>query len=127
MPDLDLATLLIDLLAKTPGITHARISGRVSFMTSGKVFVFARPSRLTLKLPADRIATLVEQDRAEPLIMGKRTMKEWAVIARDTVAEYSRELPLLLTAKAFVESEAESAKPTRKRAAKKTSTTRKPR
>jgi len=111
MPDLDLGPLLIDLLATTPGITHERVSGRFSFMTGGKVFVFARPSQLSLKLPAATIAKLVAEDRATPLTLGKRTMKEWAVITRPTLVEYAHELPLILAAKHFVESEAAKPNP----------------
>ena len=112
MPDLDLGTLLIDLLATTPGVTHERVAGRFSFMTGGKVFIFARPSQLSLKLPTATIATLVDEHRAAHLTLGKRTMKEWAVITRSTLVEYAHELPLILAAKHFVESEA--TKPTPK-------------
>jgi hypothetical protein len=111
MPGLDLGTLLIDLLATTPGVTHEQVSGRFSFMTSGKVFAFARLSQLSLKLPAETIATLVAEDRAIPLTLGKRTMKEWAVITRATLVEYAHELPLILTARHFVDSEAAKPKP----------------
>ena len=86
-------------------------SGHGSFRTDAeKIFCFInREGKLALKLPTERIEELVAGGEARFLTMGKRTMREWAVVP---VPESKSELKLLKEAKTFVESEA--AKPKRR-------------
>ncbi|HEY4358939.1 MAG TPA: hypothetical protein VGN16_24545, partial [Acidobacteriaceae bacterium] len=101
--------------------------GHASFETaSGKVFCFiTREGCLAMKLPAGRIASLLETGDTQPLRMGQRTMREWAVI-QDPEAAAS--LKLLKEAQAYVESlpqEIRKRKPAAKKAAKKPQASRK--
>ena len=62
-------------------------------------------NRVILKLPKERIATLLQRDDITLLTMGKRTMKEWIVTERSKPADYKKDLALFKEAKAFVEAE----------------------
>jgi hypothetical protein len=105
MADQMLIALLSSMLASLPGVTEKPFPTHISFFTGKNVFVFTSrtSNRVVLKLPKDRIATLLQQKDYEPLTMGKRTMKEWIVIEHAKPADYKKDLQLLKEAKAFVE------------------------
>jgi hypothetical protein len=47
----------------------------------GKIVAFAgRRQRLIVKLPHGRAVELIDTGRAEPVTMGRRTMREWVAI-----------------------------------------------
>ncbi len=48
---------------------------------AGKVFAFTTGGGVVLKLPAERVQVLAITREARPLIMGKRVMREWVVVA----------------------------------------------
>jgi hypothetical protein len=66
----------------------SRIGGEFgggSLTISGKVFCFTSSNdRVAMKLPEQRIDTLVATTGAERLTMGKRTMREWVVVTGST-------------------------------------------
>ena len=59
-----------------------------------------RDQNVILKIPAHDIAALVETGTAQPLVMGKRTMREW-VIVEDPLAAAT--LKLLRASLAYVD------------------------
>ena len=75
-----------------PGVTVRMHMNRSSFMIGKKVFAFMRPEGVAMKLPAERIESL----GLDHLVMGKRAMKEWAVVKR------KKDLPLVKEAVAFL-------------------------
>jgi hypothetical protein len=77
--------------------------GHASFETdAGKVFCFInREGKLAMKLPEARLKVLLEDGHAEPMRMGKRTMREWVVMAEP---ESASSLKLLKEAQSYVES-----------------------
>ncbi len=73
----------------SPGV---RVGGRIAAMLVG--------GRLVVKLPAARCQELVAGG-AEPLSMGRRTMREWVTLGPEREPEW---LPLAREALAFVRS-----------------------
>jgi hypothetical protein len=95
----DLAALLAKEL---PGIGVQVKFGNLSFSVGGKVFGFTRGDEaVVLKLPAARVAELMEERGAKQLVMGKRAMKEWVVVVPGD-PEWRGELKLLREAVEFV-------------------------
>jgi hypothetical protein len=47
----------------------------------GKVFAMLPHGELVVKLPAERCAAMVEAGAARPFVVGRRTMREWVVVA----------------------------------------------
>jgi hypothetical protein len=100
----DLATAREFSAAKLPGAeVNGKLSG-ASFFVDGKVFAFTRPKGLVLKLPPDAMAEVLAARDAKHLTMGKRVMREWALLAQDSPEEYVDEVPLLRSAMGFVRS-----------------------
>jgi hypothetical protein len=52
--------------------------------------------------PKEKIKELVDKNNAEPLIMGKRVMKEWVIIKYKNPNEYKKAFGLFKEAMAFV-------------------------
>jgi len=104
LPAIDLAAAREFVGARLPGAEVNGKFGGVSFFAGGKVFAFSRPKGLVLKLPAETIADLVATREAQNLVMGKRVMREWAVLPLDSTEDYMNELPSLKSAIAFVRS-----------------------
>ena len=80
------------LLEPVPGVEVVEKKDHSTFTIRGKVFAYtrARDDGVILKMPTSRIETLIAEGRAAPLIMGKRLMREWAVLPgtdRDLVLE----------------------------------------
>jgi hypothetical protein len=58
---------------------------------------------VALKLSAERVQALTETRGASALVMGKKTMKEWAVMPYSNAAALKKDLKLLKEAMAFTE------------------------
>ena len=75
---------LVATMADRDGVTLG--SGRRGFgsgalQVNGRIFAMLSAGRLVVKLPPDRVASLIAADEAAPFDAGKgRPMKEWAVI-----------------------------------------------
>ncbi|MQA00540.1 MAG: hypothetical protein GEU80_14620 [Dehalococcoidia bacterium] len=69
------------LLAK-PGVERGTMMGFPCLRCEGRFFASLEPrtGRLIVKLPADRVATLVERGAAEPFAPNGRTFREWAAL-----------------------------------------------
>ena len=91
----------------------------VNLNVHDKVFAFAHREGIALKLPPERVAALREAGQGVNLIMGTKTMANWALITRPHAAAYRKELPLLSEAHDYVAAEA-LAKPAKKAASKTT-------
>jgi hypothetical protein len=104
-PAIDLVAAREFAAAHLPGAEVNGKFGGASFFTGGKVFAFSRPKGLVLKLPAEAIATLIATREAQHLVMGKRVMREWALLPLAAREGYAGEVPLLKAAMAFVRSQ----------------------
>ena len=84
MADAKLIATLSSLLGSLPGVKEKQFPNHTSFFTGKNIFVFTSrtSNRVILKLPKERIATLLQREDITLLTMGKRTMKEWIVIER---------------------------------------------
>jgi hypothetical protein len=100
----DLFASLVRLLEGLPGVSLKKSATHASFLIGRKVFGFSRPLAFVLKLPKHRIEQLVTDRRASFLVMGKRTMQEWALIARKDTREDAKNLALMKESIAFVSS-----------------------
>lgn len=87
------------LLAGLPGAVVSWKFHNASFSVGGKVFGFTRGASVVCKLPGERVEELVTRGTGAALVMGKRTMKEWAVVQ---AADEAQELELLREAMEFV-------------------------
>jgi hypothetical protein len=99
-----LASVLSAMLEGLPGVNVKKSANRVSFMIGKKVFAFTLKQGAVLKLPQARIQALVDKKAASFLVMGKREMKEWAVIEHEEPQEYKKDLKLFKEAIALVSS-----------------------
>ena len=103
-PPIDLAAAQAFAALHLPGALVNGKFGGASFFIAGKVFAFTRPNGLVLKLPPDAIAKLLATRDAKHLTIGKRVMRELALLTLPTRENYTDELPLLKKALAFVKS-----------------------
>ena len=55
-----------------------------------------------IKLPRQAIAKLVDKNMASPRIMGKRVMKEWAILHHTAPTDFAGDLHLFREAVRFV-------------------------
>lgn len=101
-PKLNIADVRAFASLHLPGVAVAEKFGNASFSVEGKVFAFTRPDGLVLKLPPESLACLFATREATPLIMGKRTMREWAHLHLSNVEDYRKELSLLRVSMVFV-------------------------
>lgn len=102
MADQQLATILTSMLEPLPGVQVGSHLHHANFLVGKKVFAFIQGNGVALKLPKETIQELVETQQATPLVMGKRTMKEWVVIAHDEPAAFQHDEALFKEAIAFV-------------------------
>ena len=81
---------LVAELAGLPGVTgpdeagERRRFGSDALKVNGSIFAMVRDGRLVVKLPAPRVAALIEDGTGGPFDAGKgRPMKEWLTVADD--------------------------------------------
>jgi hypothetical protein len=101
-PAIDLTAAREFVAARLPGAEVNSKFGGASFYVGGKVFAFSRPKGLVLKLAPEVIAKLIADRGAQHLVMGKRAMREWALLPLAAREGYVDEVPLLKIAMAFV-------------------------
>ena len=89
---------VITALSQARDVESTRKFATMNLTVGGKVFAFTNKGGMVVKLPASRVAALVAAGKAKPLVMGKRTMKEWAVLQPGK----GPWLAVALEAKAFV-------------------------
>jgi hypothetical protein len=105
-PAIDLIAAREFAAAHLPGAEVNSKFGGASFLVHGKVFAFTRPKGLVLKLPPIALTEFLATRGATHLIMGKRVMREWALLPLASRERYVDELPLLKSAMAYVRSPA---------------------
>ncbi|HKE50017.1 MAG TPA: hypothetical protein VKE25_00765 [Actinomycetes bacterium] len=79
---------LVDLLVSEPGVTPPAPAGRAAqtfgssaLKVNNKIFAMLSGGRLVVKLPADRVRTLISADQGTTFDAGKGTpMKEWLAV-----------------------------------------------
>ena len=103
-PPIDLDGARTFAAAHLPGATVNGKFGGASFFIAGKVFAFSRPKGLVLKLPPDAMERTLATREAQHLVMGKRIMREWALLTLPSRESYVDEAPLLREAMEFVRS-----------------------
>ncbi len=80
---------LVEELAGCPGVEVSGVSSRRSFgsnalRVNGSIFAMVSGGRLVVKLPCDRVDTLIGSGIGMPFDGGKgRPMKEWVTVAVD--------------------------------------------
>lgn len=98
----ELDSFLVALIGKLPKVTVGQKFGHVNFTVGKKVFAFSRPDGVALKLPELTVDALVAKKKAARLVMGKRVMKEWALLKHAKPADYRGDLGLFKESLAFV-------------------------
>ena len=69
---------LVAELPSHPPVSHARMFNGDGVKVRAKFFAFVgRNGDLVAKLPADRVQELVAQRAGAPVVMGRRSMREW--------------------------------------------------
>jgi hypothetical protein len=74
---------LCKTLLALPDVTMGRALSNEGLMVHGKLFGFLRGDSLVVKLPRDRIDSLLGVGSVTRALMGRRTMKEWVELAED--------------------------------------------
>jgi hypothetical protein len=90
------------MLRELPGVAVRSRPGHASFHAGKKVFAFTRPEGVAMRLPKEKIADLAGRRDVSILVMGKRVMKEWVVVAHKSSAAYKKDLELFKISASFV-------------------------
>ncbi|ADB53216.1 hypothetical protein [Conexibacter woesei] len=89
-----------EALLREPGTARGTGFGTNPGVTvDGKIAAMLVSGRLVVKLPADRCRELIDAGAAEPLQIGRRTMREWVTVDHSGRPEW---LPLAREALQFV-------------------------
>jgi len=118
MPDPELVVALSKLLAPLPGVAEKRTETHATFLVGKKIFAFTRGGDgrgVALKLPKERIAQLAGREEISPLVMGKRTMKEWALLDHASPSSYKKDLAIFKEAMAFASTGSKPQRSSKKR------------
>ena len=102
MTDNDLVAILSSMLTDLPNVYIEKKANHASFRVGKKVFAYTRDEDVVIKLPKEKVKELIDQQKASPLVMGKKEMKEWAVIQHSSPNAYKKDLALFKTSLAFV-------------------------
>lgn len=65
---------------ETKNVQERKMFGSIGFMINGRLTVCVGDEDVMYKFGADATNRLTEQGIAQPVVMGKRIMKEWATI-----------------------------------------------
>lgn len=82
-------TVLVDALVSLPGVEAPNESGQRAFGSSalkvnGSIFAMLTRGHLVVKLPRDRVNTLIQEGIGDTFDAGKGTpMKEWLTVVAD--------------------------------------------
>lgn len=86
------ARLAARLAAGEPDVslgTGRKGFGATALQCGGRMFaLLSARGEFVVKLDAARVAALVAQDQGSPFTMGGRTMREWLVVAGDSLARH---------------------------------------
>jgi hypothetical protein len=105
-PPRDLAELLLTI----PGASLGKSFGRPAFCIADKIFAFEYQDGVVLKLPAERVQTLLERPGFAVFQMrNKPVMREWVFLCRGE-SEYEMDLEVFREAAQFVSTTANSKK-----------------
>ncbi len=100
----DVKDTLDNLLLGMPGVKVGKMFGYPAYKINGKVFAFVGGGGVSIKLPAERVGTLIETEAAmgpfEPA--SGRVWKEWVSIDHANVADYAQHEALFTESIAFV-------------------------
>ena len=102
MASKELIAVLSGLLEGLPDVSAKMSAGHASFVVGKKVFAYTRDEGVVVKLPKSRVAGLVARQYASRLVMGKRSMAEWAVIEHEETETFREDEALLREAHDFV-------------------------
>jgi hypothetical protein len=102
----DTATILTKLLAGIPEVSVGEHIHHANFLVGKKVFAFVKGSGVAVKLPRKTAEDMVKTNKATPLFMGKRVMKEWVVIEHEDPEAFRSDLQLFMTSIGYVSSTA---------------------
>lgn len=84
------------------GVTQGRMFNGQGLKADGKFFAFVnRIGHLVIKLPESEVRRLIDDGEAEPVKMGKRTMREWVSLPQPPNDDYAGWRVLLERARAF--------------------------
>jgi len=75
------------------------------YQAGTNIFAFTRPNGMAMKLPEERVASLVDsREDASFLVMGTKTMREWLMLRYTSPRDYRKDGKLFAEAMNFVES-----------------------
>jgi hypothetical protein len=83
MPSEAAFAAIVDRLAQQDDVTLGSAFHSPSLKVRGKLFATLVRGELAVKLPAARCGELSRDQTAHPLVVGPRTMREWAVVGAD--------------------------------------------
>ena len=98
----EINNVIIALSKSVPGATIGQHLNHINLLVGKKVFGFIRKDGLVLKLPQETIKKILNGSTIIRLVMGKKEMKEWVIIAHQNPEEYKKDLSLLKESAAFV-------------------------
>jgi len=99
----ELSEWVIGILPKA--VVVRKPSGAM-YQAGTKIFAFTRPDGVAMKLPQERVASLVDS-RADAsfLVMGTKTMREWLMLRYAAPGDYRKDAKLFDEAMKFVASQ----------------------
>lgn len=102
MTDNDLVTVLSSMLAGLPNVQVEKKANHATFRAGEKIFAYTSAAGVVVKLPQGKVKELIDQQKAMPLVMGKKEMKEWAILHHPSPDAYRQDLTLFIDALTFV-------------------------
>ncbi len=98
----DFAARLLSALGSPPNVTVKTHLNHSNLLVGNKVFAIVKDDTVIMKLPKESVKKLVRAKGASPLVMGKRTMTEWAVVGHEDPTQFADHLKLFKQSMAFV-------------------------
>lgn len=105
-PDRATLALLEESLGQRSDLRPGKMFGCPGFFLATKAVAVVFGDRVSMTLPPERIAKLIEHEGYEPFVAGGRTMSGWVLIDVERFSSLSPEAPLFDEAVAYVKQKA---------------------
>lgn len=97
-----LTRTLTDIAADLPGSTLLHATDHLSLMVDDGVFAYTIGNDVALKLPAERIQQLLQNESASSLVMDDQVVEGWVLVSHEDPQAFHGDFALFQEALVFV-------------------------